>query len=176
MSTSPSKPMSQGRKERNTVLALLAAELCLIGFFLAALWHERWANAGLTLSLMVAIPCWAIIVKVPTACGVYTRKKEPCPNQAYGILVGCTGAKGHAWAKVFSRFGWRKVRLSSDNLPGGTEGLSRVKADGDTASKAADPIVVKIAEDRKSSITFWLGILSALTSVVSAVASVMPPK
>lgn len=83
----------QRRRERNTVLTLLFAELFLIGLFTITLAHGRWANEGLTLSLAIAIPCWAFIVKAPTNCGVVTSKGEPCPRKAYGILIGCTGAE-----------------------------------------------------------------------------------
>jgi hypothetical protein len=166
----------QRRRERNTVLALLFVELFLVGLFVITLAHERWANAGLSLSLAIAIPCWAFIVKVPTNCGVVTSKGEPCSRTAYGILIGCTGAEGHVWAKVFARFGWHNQRLPVDGLNSDAASHASAYTSAALNEHATIPVLVTIAEDRKASITFWLGVLSAFTGAVSAFTSVIPPR
>jgi hypothetical protein len=42
---------------------------------------------------------------VKDRCGVTTREGKPCPNSTTGVLFGCGQARGHLWAKFFTRFG-----------------------------------------------------------------------
>ncbi|GIF48216.1 hypothetical protein DFJ67_3497 [Asanoa ferruginea] len=110
-------------------------------------------------SIAVALPAWVLAVKAPTTCGVTTQTGGRCSRPVNGVIFGC-GRSNHTWAKFFSRFGWR--RQSDPNASGARPGRLTNGADG------VDVVMVKIAEDWKSTAAFWLAMAATLCAITSA--------
>ena len=151
---------------RKGATALIFTEFAAVGFLLYFVLHTQWYNALLALSVGVAVPCWVVVVEAPTRCGVTTLKGHPCPNGTTGLVLGCNNAPGHAWAKLFARFGWHRVSFTTQAAkPSPTP---KPAATIEAAAFASEPVVVKIAEDMKSTVTFWMAMISTASSVLSA--------
>ncbi|WP_433651122.1 hypothetical protein ACQP2C_00355 [Micromonospora zamorensis] len=153
--------------KRNAALALLVIEFSAIAaavFFLITLDPMSLAWA---LSIAVAIPAWILAVNAPTVCGVTTQKGGQCRRKVNGVLFGC-GTSNHTWAKFFSRFGWRRqpdpnAASSSRSRP---SGQSTILASG--AGGGVEVMTVRIAEDAKSKVAFWLALTATTCALVSA--------
>ncbi len=139
---------------------LIIADFGAIGWLIYSIIHLQWHGALIALSIAVAIPCWVVAVEAPTRCGVETLKGHPCPNPTTGLLLGCNNAKGHAWAKLFARFGWRRVALPRETSRRPAPTLTVVEA---------EPVLVKVAEDGKSLAVFWATMVSTGTGVISII-------
>ncbi|MGW2625178.1 hypothetical protein [Micromonospora taraxaci] len=153
--------------KRNVALALLAIEFSAIVaviFFLVTLdpMSLTWS-----LSLAIAIPAWILAVKAPTVCGVTTQKGGQCRRKVNGVLFGC-GTSNHTWAKFFSRFGWRRqpdpnTTSSPRNRPPSVAALPTSVSSG-----GVEVMTVRIAEDAKSKVAFWLALTATACALVSA--------
>jgi len=162
------EPMARWRRPGSSRLGagvLILVELAAIGWLISSLIHLQWQDALIALSVSIALPCWVLAVEAPTLCGVETIRKTQCQNRTTGLLLGCH-APGHAWAKFFARFGWRRI-----SLPSADQGNS---ADN-TGTSTAEPVLVKIAEDGKSVVVFWATMVSTATAVISTVLAVIKP-
>jgi hypothetical protein len=109
-------------------------------------------------SVAIAIPAWLLAVKRPTTCGVTTASGGRCGRKVNGVIFGC-GRSGHTWVKFLARFGWR--RQPDPNRP-------PTRLDGSAETPEAAVMTVKIAEDWKSTVTFWLALTATLCGLVSA--------
>ena len=113
-------------------------------------------------SIAIAIPAWLLAVKTPTTCGVTTQSGGQCGRKVNGVIFGC-GRSNHTWAKFFARFGWR--RQPDPNEPRPQSGASAEKSE-------AAVMTVKIAEDWKSTVAFWLALTATFCGIVSATVDV----
>ncbi|MGC5052834.1 hypothetical protein ACLQ2S_15435 [Micromonospora sp. DT48] len=107
-------------------------------------------------SIAIAIPAWLLAMKAPTTCGVTTQNGGRCGRRVNGVIFGC-GRSNHTWAKFFARFGWRRqpdprIRRSRSIQ----------------ASEGTEMVTVKIAEDWKSTVAFWLALTATTCALVSA--------
>lgn len=107
-------------------------------------------------SIAIAIPAWLLAVKAPTTCGVTTQSGGRCGRKVNGVIFGC-GRSNHTWAKFFARFGWRRQPDPSTRRHRSAE-----------ASEVTEVVTVKIAEDLKSTLTFWLALTATTCALVSA--------
>ncbi|TDC36139.1 hypothetical protein E1211_14300 [Micromonospora sp. 15K316] len=107
-------------------------------------------------SIAIAIPAWLLAVKAPTTCGVTTQKGGRCGRKVNGVIFGC-GRSNHIWAKFFARFGWRRQPDPSNRRSRSSE-----------VTEVTEMVTVKIAEDWKSSVTFWLALAATTCALVSA--------
>ncbi|MEU1604046.1 hypothetical protein [Micromonospora matsumotoense] len=107
-------------------------------------------------SIAIAIPAWLLAVKAPTTCGVTTQNGDRCGRKVNGVIFGC-GRSNHTWAKFFARFGWRRQ-------PDPGHRRSRLTE----ATEVAEVVTVKIAEDWKSTVAFWLALTATTCALVSA--------
>ncbi|MEU6021132.1 hypothetical protein [Micromonospora sp. NPDC047134] len=107
-------------------------------------------------SIAIAIPAWLLAVKAPTTCGVTTQKGGRCGRKVNGVIFGC-GRSNHTWAKFFARFGWRRQPDPSNRRSRSSE-----------VTEVTEMVTVKIAEDWKSSVTFWLALTATTCALVSA--------
>jgi hypothetical protein len=107
-------------------------------------------------SIAIAIPAWLLAVKAPTTCGVTTQNGGRCGRKVNGVIFGC-GRSDHTWAKFFARFGWRRQPDPSNRRSRSTE-----------AAEGTEVVTVKIAEDRKSTVAFWLALTATTCALVSA--------
>ncbi|MFF0150614.1 hypothetical protein [Micromonospora sp. NPDC005203] len=107
-------------------------------------------------SIAIAIPAWLLAVKAPTTCGVTTQNGGRCGRKVNGVIFGC-GRSSHTWAKFFARFGWRRQPDPSNRPSRSAE-----------ATEAAEVVTVKIAEDWKSTVAFWLALTATTCALVSA--------
>ncbi|KAB1156356.1 hypothetical protein F6X68_11860 [Micromonospora sp. AMSO12t] len=107
-------------------------------------------------SIAIAIPAWLLAVKAPTTCGVTTQKGGRCGRKVNGVIFGC-GRSNHTWAKFFARFGWRRQPDPTVRRSRSTE-----------AAEVAEIVTVKIAEDWKSTVAFWLALTATTCALVSA--------
>ncbi|MEU8331697.1 hypothetical protein [Micromonospora sp. NPDC048839] len=104
-------------------------------------------------SIAIAIPAWLLAVKAPTTCGVTTQNGGRCGRKVNGVIFGC-GRSNHTWAKFLARFGWRRQPDPSNRQSRSTE--------------VTEVVTVKIAEDWKSTVTFWLALTATTCALVSA--------
>ncbi|MGK5673342.1 hypothetical protein ACSNOB_10950 [Micromonospora sp. URMC 106] len=107
-------------------------------------------------SIAIAIPAWLLAVKAPTTCGVTTQSGGQCGRKVNGVIFGC-GRSNHTWAKFFARFGWRRQPDPSIRRSQPTE-----------AAEGTEVVTVKIAEDWKSTVAFWLALTATTCALVSA--------
>ncbi|MFV2103692.1 hypothetical protein [Micromonospora sp. LOL_024] len=107
-------------------------------------------------SIAIAIPAWLLAVKAPATCGVTTQNGSRCGRKVNGVIFGC-GRSNHTWAKFFARFGWRRQPDPSNRRSRSTE-----------ATEVTEVVTVKIAEDWKSTVTFWLALTATTCALVSA--------
>ncbi|MEU3455327.1 hypothetical protein ABZ671_17275 [Micromonospora sp. NPDC006766] len=107
-------------------------------------------------SIAVAIPAWLLAVKAPTTCGVTTQTGGRCGRKVNGVIFGC-GRSNHTWAKFFARFGWRRQPDPSIRRSRSAE-----------AAEVTEVVTVKIAEDWKSTVAFWLALTATTCALVSA--------
>lgn len=107
-------------------------------------------------SIAIAIPAWLLAVKAPTTCGVTTQKGGRCGRKVNGVIFGC-GRSNHTWAKFFARFGWRRQPDPSSRRSRSTE-----------AAEVTEVVTVKIAEDWRSTVAFWLALTATTCALVSA--------
>ncbi len=107
-------------------------------------------------SIAVAIPAWLLAVKAPTTCGVTTQNGGRCGRKVNGVIFGC-GRSNHTWAKFFARFGWRRQ-----------PDPSILRNRSTAATEVTEVVTVKIAEDWKSTVAFWLALTATTCALVSA--------
>ncbi|MET8253131.1 hypothetical protein [Micromonospora sp. NPDC005197] len=107
-------------------------------------------------SIAIAIPAWLLAVKAPTTCGVTTQNGGRCGRKVNGVIFGC-GRSSHTWAKFFARFGWRRQPDPSNRRNRSIE-----------AAEVTEVVMVKIAEDWKSTVAFWLALTATTCALVSA--------
>jgi hypothetical protein len=163
---------SNGR--RGATYSILGAEILAVAYLIYSILHLHWPDAVMSICTAIAIPCWVIAVKVPTRCGVTTKHGHPCPNPTTGVLVGCGSAAGHAWAKVLARFGWKRQALPSSKTPR-VAASPQLSSDTGKPEAAAEPMVVRIAEDRRSAVAFWMAVTSTVAGATSAIAAFTGP-
>lgn len=152
-------------KRDAALLLLLMEAAAIIGVvyfsvslnFMSLLW---------SLSFAIAFPTWVLAVKAPTKCGVTTQKGGQCSRNVNGVIFGC-GTSNHTWAKFFSRFGWR--RQPDPNVASSKRDvLNQAPALGSESSGDAEVMTVRIAEDTKSKVAFWLALTATTCGLVSA--------
>ncbi|MFG3419991.1 hypothetical protein [Micromonospora sp. NPDC048063] len=153
--------------KRDAALLLLiieAAAIVGVVYFLVIL---DFMSLAWSLSLAIAIPAWVLAVKAPTVCGVTTQKGGKCSRNVNGVIFGC-GTSNHTWAKFFSRFGWRR-QPDPNSIPSKAGASTRVRRPGSSASNdGVEVMTVKIAEDTKSKVAFWLALTATTCALVSA--------
>ncbi|MEU7756722.1 hypothetical protein [Micromonospora sp. NPDC049171] len=107
-------------------------------------------------SIAIAIPAWLLAVKAPTTCAVTTQNGGRCGRKVNGVIFGC-GRSNHTWVKFFARFGWHRQPDPSIRRVWSTE-----------AAEATEVVTVKIAEDWKSTVAFWLALTATTCALISA--------
>ncbi|WFE95795.1 hypothetical protein [Micromonospora sp. WMMD987] len=143
--------------KRDHALLILGVEaLAIVGVVYYLVTFDLMSLAW-SASLAIAVPAWLLAVKAPTTCGVTTQKGGLCGRKVNGVIFGC-GRSNHTWAKFFARFGWRRQPDPS---------TVRGKLSGE-GSEAREIVTVRIAEDWKSTVAFWLALTATTCALVSA--------
>ncbi len=144
--------------KRDQALLILAVEALAIVGVVHFLLTLDLISLAWSASIAVAIPAWLLAVKAPTTCGVTTQNGGRCSRKVNGVIFGC-GRSEHTWAKFFARFGWR--RQPDPNGPA-------ARPDGTAETPDTAMMTVKIAEDWKSTVAFWLALTATICALVSA--------
>ncbi|MEU8263983.1 hypothetical protein AB0C02_25590 [Micromonospora sp. NPDC048999] len=142
--------------KRDHALLILGVEaLAIVGvvYYLITL---DFISLAWSASIAIAIPAWLLSVKAPTTCGVTTQNGGRCGRKVNGVIFGC-GRSNHTWAKFFARFGWRRQPDPSIPRNRSIEG-----------AEVTEVVTVKIAEDWKSTVAFWLALTATTCALVSA--------
>jgi hypothetical protein len=153
-----------------TALVAWSISFLLLFYFFAI---SAWAAGVCCTFIAIAIPSWVIAIKAPATCGVITQKGRPCPNPTTGVLFGCNQARNgtHVWAKLLARFGWHRELSHPMRLRATTTLFAEIPS---VSSKGeGEPVTVKVEEDLKSTILFWLTACSTFAGVVSAVVAIL---
>jgi hypothetical protein len=145
------------------ILALEAVAIVGVVFFLVTL---DFMSVAWSLSIAIAIPAWLLAVKAPTVCGVTTQKGGQCSRRVNGVIFGC-GTSNHTWAKFFSRFGWRR-QPDPNTSSGKTGAAASFSTAGNVTASGVEMMTVRIAEDTKSKVAFWLALTATTCGLVSA--------
>ncbi|MCT2277815.1 hypothetical protein M3G91_09275 [Micromonospora chalcea] len=142
--------------KRDQAMLILGVEaLAIVGvvYYLVTL---DFISLAWSTSIAIAIPAWLLAVKAPTTCGVATQIGGRCGRKVNGVIFGC-GRSNHTWAKFFARFGWRRQPDPSNRRSRSIE-----------ATEVTEVVTVKIAEEWKSTVTFWLALTATTCALVSA--------
>lgn len=141
---------------------LLVAEctaFIAVGYSVA---NAYWLSLGWSLSTVIALPTWLILVAVPVRCGVLTRHGHSCRNVTTGVLFGCSVHRGHAWEKFLGHLAWIRGTLNV-----GSRGSS-----GRTGSVVGYNPTVTVSISKAEAALFWLAITSTATGVISFTAEI----
>ncbi|GAA0478603.1 hypothetical protein Ade02nite_67090 [Paractinoplanes deccanensis] len=163
-------PRSRTMLKRDAAFIVLGIEaLAIVGvvYFLVTL---DWMSVIWSLSIAIAIPSWLLAVKAPTYCGVTTQAGGKCTRPVNGVIFGC-GTSEHTWAKFFSRFGWR--RQPDPNRASAKAGpAAQMPRFGGAPTGDAGVVTVRIAEEAKSKVAFWMALTATLCALISATVDV----
>jgi hypothetical protein len=157
--------VSQRMLKRNAALTMLGIEAIAVVALVHFLVMLDFASVAWSLSIAIAIPAWVLAVKAPTVCGVTTQRGGQCSRKVDGVIFGC-GTSNHTWAKLFSRFGWRRQpepEMAAKSGP--TAPLTRPP---NASGSEVEIVTVRIMEDAKSKVAFWLAMTATLCALVSA--------
>jgi hypothetical protein len=100
----------------------------------------------------------------PTPCRVKTSRGTPCKGEAYGFLFGCSRYH-HWWVKFLTRIGRRKDALKyveTHQQPGDYTVMHQ-------PAPESGPIKVTIADNGLSVCGFWIGVASAVGTVIQVI-------
>lgn len=153
--------MARRARKHETAFWIMIGALASSAFSAYSAVGGDWNTATWSGCVAVAVPAWLFAIKAPTTCGVATRAGRPCPNPTWGVLFGC-GSADHTWTKFFARFGWHR-----SHAPIFIRDNTRSPAPIPPPSED-DAVVVRIAEDAKSRVVFWLAILATFAGCLSA--------
>ena len=152
---------------------ILAAQFLAVGYFIYAISHGQWSNSIWSVCVAIAIPCWLLAVKAPTNCGVTTQRGTPCKHPTTGVVFGCNQAPNgsHVWAKLFARFGWHRQVFALPQRSAGPGPTSSGRLAGQELARS-ETVTVRIQEQRRNTIAFWLAFTSTIAGVTSAMTDI----
>lgn len=165
-----SRKSKQQQKTQETLAILIAGVACLtISIYLFGIGNY---SLGLLFFAPVTFGAfWILAVEVETRCGVITKTTgRPCRNVTYGLLFGCS-ASHHHLGKFLTRIGVQKRALATAQQGSGQAftNVMQPSITGNPSGKAAAPILVKIDEDKKAKVGYWLMVITSVATVVSTV-------
>ncbi len=159
--------MSRRKKLTKTEKAGLI--FTLIVLLLANAYYQakdhRLTTALESFAFATAIIFWLIAFRMPTKCGVATIKGRPCRIPVRGVIFGC---HNHKWDKVFARLGRRRFALTSPDLP-----QPNSQMPGQPGMPPPGPVVIHVEESGKNNAAFYLGVIAAGATVLSAITGVV---
>jgi hypothetical protein len=126
-------------------------------YFLAGAELIGWGCIPLTIVLAITLP---------VQCKVKTRSGKACKRWAYGFLFGCWDVPDH-WKEKFKvrlHLANREERPVARRQPAGSVALRQV------APPSPKPIKVTVEDGFRGTCGFWIGVVSAVASVIQVVA------
>ena len=114
---------------------------------------------------------WAIVpltillgFTFPARCKVKTGRRKACKNDSYGFLFGCN-RYGHWKEKFLVRLGWRgEAKPIERREPKGSYALAYQPA------PQSQPVKVTVEDNGLGVCGFWVGVVSAVASVIQVIA------
>jgi hypothetical protein len=154
----------QSRKALSALLVLAVAGLVAAGivkidhhYLLSGAQLIGWAFVPLTVLLGFT---W------PARCRVKTTRRKACGNNAYGVLFGCHKTAGHWTAKFLVRLhlkGTGEAKpVEHRRVPANTVAFSQ-------PVPPAKPVKVTVEDNGLGVCGFWVGVVSAVASVIQVV-------
>ena len=99
----------------------------------------------------------------PARCKVKTGRRKPCKNDSYGFLFGCS-RYGHWKEKFLVRLGWRgEAKPVERREPKGSYALAYQPA------PQSKPVRVTVEDNGLGVCGFWVGVVSAVASVIQVI-------
>jgi hypothetical protein len=140
--------------------------ICLIGLTIVAI-RDDYLYDALDLLGWSFVPLTLVLgFTWPTRCRVKTSRGRPCKGEAYGFLFGCS-RYGHWWSKFFARIGLQKDALRYTEHHASSEGRVSMAQ----FSSKSEPIRVTVADNGLGVCGFWVGLVSAVASVIQVITS-----
>jgi hypothetical protein len=145
---------------RSTGKQRATRQLMLVGFaivlaIIAATQHDLltalWSGLG-----AVATAGWLVLDKLPTKCGMPTKRGTACKRDTSGVLFGC---QDHTWEKFFAWFGWRRRELARR--------YSRPSRAGVESDRPVN--TVENGEERRGRFLFGLTVAASSAAIVSMI-------
>ena len=166
--------MAQSKKKTRQQLSVICVSVSILalGASVTVFGHRDFRTGFACLGLATLSAVVLLGFTLPTRCRVITTRHEPCRNEAYGLVFGCSGAPGHKSAKFFARLGWRPDALRT-NVPGGHESSAyKYAAAAPSQSSEAQSIMV-IVSSSMGVCGFWFGFISTVAAVAAVVVGIM---
>lgn len=117
--------------------------------------------------------CWGCVsltvvltITLPVQCKVKTRNGKACRRWAYGFLFGCWTVPGH-WKEKFKfrlHLANAEARPLERRQPAESVALRHV------APPSPKPIKVTVEDGFRGTCGFWLGVVSAVASIIQVIA------
>ncbi len=152
----------QNMKAVSALLALAVAGLATVG--VVKIRHD-YLLSGTELIGWAFVPLAILLgFTFPTTCKVKRTNRKACGNESYGFLFGCSG-HGH-WTRKFL------VRIGLDR--GEAKPVERRQPKGSYAlayqpAPQSKPIRVTVEDNGLGVCGFWVGVVSAVASVIQVI-------
>jgi hypothetical protein len=142
---------------------LLLVIVALVILAVAAIRHRDW-HTGTKYILWAFIPLAIILgFTLPVRCRVKTTRSTACGNQAYGLLLGCSGTAGHHWGKFRRRLGLQ-ADATYVGQPRGNRAVMYQPA------PRIQTMRLTIEDSLLTKCGFWVGVVSAMAGVIQVIA------
>jgi hypothetical protein len=154
-------------KARRGVSGLLF--LVFVGFVTAGIAQLR-HDYFLTGEELIGWGCipltFVLAITLPVQCKVKTRNGKACKRWAYGFLFGCWDVPNH-WKEKFKfrlHLASNEERPAARRQPAGSATLRQVMP------PSTKPIKVTVEDGFRGTCGFWIGVVSAIASVIQVIA------
>jgi hypothetical protein len=158
------------------MLGILAAGATCLAISIYALTRSAYATSLLFFAPVTLGVFWVLAVEIETKCGVITKTTRlPCQHTTYGLLFGCSSPHHHL-GKFLTRIGLQKKKPVPTLPTKPRTSLRNVATahmgDGPTNGPSG-AILVRVEEDAKSKVGYWLMVAASAASVLSAALGVV---